>query len=155
MTDTIIVGSRVVMHYSITLPDGTVADSTAEDEPLAFTIGDGTLLPGLELALYGLKAQDTQTLTLTPDQTFGYPDPSNIHEMPLSDFPPEMQPEPGQIIEFTTPGGDSLPGTITEVSDQSARVDFNHPLAGLELRFSVQVLEVDNRGDPVPISPDD
>jgi FKBP-type peptidyl-prolyl cis-trans isomerase SlpA len=154
MSDTIGVGSRVVMHYSITLPDGTVADSSFEDEPLDFTMGDGSLLPGLELALYGLKAGETQTLTLTPEQAFGYPDPSNVHEMPLTEFPPELEPEPGRIIEFTTPGGDSLAGTVTEVSGESAKVDFNHPLAGLELRFTVEILSVDNRSAPAPISPE-
>lgn len=109
---------------------------------MAFAMGDGSLIPGLELALYGLRKGERQTLTLTPDQTFGYPDPANIQEMPLSEFPDAMRPQAGQIIEFATPGGDSMPGSIVEVGEEMVKVDFNHPLAGLELEFTVEIIEV-------------
>lgn len=148
MSDRIGVGSHVIMHYSITLPDGTVADSSFQGEPLAFTMGDGSLIPGLELALYGLGPGDSQTLTLTPEQTFGYPDPADLREMALSDFPDDLRPQEGQIIEFETPGGDSLPGSIVEVGDQTVKVDFSHPLTGLELVFTVEILSVRNQTVP-------
>jgi FKBP-type peptidyl-prolyl cis-trans isomerase SlpA len=148
MSDPIGVGSRVVMHYAITLPDGTIADSSFQGEPLSFTMGDDSLIPGLELALYGLGPGGHQTLTLTPDQTFGYPDPANVQEMPLSDFPDELAPEEGQIIEFSTPGGDSVPGSIVEVAEETVKVDFNHPLSGLELVFTVEILSVRNGPGP-------
>jgi len=139
----ILPGSRVTMHFSITLEDGTVAEDSFSNEPISFTMGDGTLNEGLELALYGLQAGDEQTVTMTPDQTFGFHDPENIHEMPGSDFDKDMQPEVGMIIGFTTPAGDEVPGMIVAVSDETVRVDFNHPLAGHELRYRVKILDVE------------
>jgi len=140
---TISPGSRVRMHYTITLADGTVADSTREGEPLEFTMGDGTLIEGLELALYGLKTGEQQTVTLEPRQTFGYPDPDNVHKLPRSEFPAGMTPEEGQIVAFSTPSGEAIPGAIMEVNDEEVTVDFNHPLAGHEIRFDVEILAIE------------
>ena len=138
----ILPGSIVSMHFSITLEDGTVAENSFDDEPVHFTIGDGSLNEGLELALYGLKAGDEQTVTMTSDQTFGYHDPENIHQMPLSDFDQDIKPATGMIIGFTTPAGDEVPGLITATDDQAVSVDFNHPLAGHDLLYKVKILEV-------------
>lgn len=140
----ILPGSSVTMHFSIALEDGTVAEDSFDGEPLNFTLGDGSLNEGLELALYGLKAGDEQTVTMTPDQTFGYHDPENIHQMPISDFDQDMQPAEGMIIGFTTPAGDEVPGLIRTVSDDMVEVDFNHPLAGHDLLYKVKILEVSN-----------
>ena len=139
----ILPGSRVTMHFSITLEDGTAAEDSFDDEPLRFTIGDGSLNEGLELALYGLKANDEQTVTMTPDQTFGYHDPENIHQMPITEFDQDMQLAEGMIIGFTTPAGDEVPGIILAISDKTIEVDFNHPLAGHDLLYRVKILEVE------------
>jgi FKBP-type peptidyl-prolyl cis-trans isomerase SlpA len=152
MTDAdreILTGSQVTLHFRITLPDGTEALSTFDEEPLTVVIGDGTLRGGLELALYGLKAGDTQTLTLEPDQAFGFHDDALIHRMPRSDFPDDMALEEGQVIGFTTPAGDEAAGSIMAVGDQEVSVDFNHPLAGKQVTFEVEILEV---GQPQPIA---
>ena len=134
--------STVTMHFSITLEDGTVAEDSFGGEPLTFTMGDGSLNEGLELALYGLKAGDEQTVTMTAEQTFGFHDPENIHDMPSSDFDADMTLEVGMIIGFTTPAGDEVPGLIKAVADDFVTVDFNHPLAGHDLRYRVKILEV-------------
>lgn len=139
------VGSRVTMHFSITLEDGTVAEESFSGEPLEFIMGDGTLNEGLELGLYGMKPGEEETLTMSPEQTFGFHDPENIHEMARSEFDPGMQLEPGMIIGFTTPAGDELPGIIKSTESESVTVDFNHPLAGHELLYRVKVLEVSNQ----------
>ncbi|MEJ2645828.1 MAG: FKBP-type peptidyl-prolyl cis-trans isomerase [Gammaproteobacteria bacterium] len=136
-------GSRVTLHFSIALEDGMVAEDSAGGEPLTFVMGDGTVLEGLELALYGLQAGDTQRLQLEPEQTFGYRDPENVHVLPRSDFPVEMNLEPGTIIGFTTPGGDEVPGAVQMVEGDEVKVDFNHPLAGHTLTFEVQILAVE------------
>ena len=135
-------GSRVVMHFSITLEDGTVAEDSFDHEPLEFTMGDGSLNEGLELGLYGMKAGDEETLTMTPDQTFGYHDPDNIHEIPRGDFEQQLSLEEGMIIGFTTPAGDEVPGMIREVAGDMVKVDFNHPLAGHELIYRIKVIDV-------------
>ena len=141
-------GSKVCMHFSITLEDGTVAETTRDDnEPLDFVMGDGTVIEGLELALYGLKAGDKQTLTIEPKLSFGYHDPGNVHTMPRSEFPEDMHLNKGVIIEFNTPAGDEVPGTIVEVGDNEVEVDFNHPLAGHEITFEVEILSV----EPAPL----
>jgi FKBP-type peptidyl-prolyl cis-trans isomerase SlpA len=135
-------GSTVRMHYTLALENGTVVDGTAEDEPLRFTMGDGTLVEGLELALFGLKAGDRQTLRLDPREAFGPRDATNVHALPRAEFPAEMPLEPGLIVGFTTPAGDEVPGTVLEVDEQEVLVDFNHPLAGHEITFDVHILEV-------------
>jgi len=83
-------------------------------------------------------------VTMTADQTFGYHDPENIHAMPTSDFDQDIVPEVGMIIVFTTPAGDEVPGLIKAVANDVISVDFNHPLAGHDLRYRVEILEVSN-----------
>jgi FKBP-type peptidyl-prolyl cis-trans isomerase SlpA len=135
-------GSEVLMHFSLSLADGTVADSTLDDEPLRFVMGDGTLIEGLELVLYGLKKGDRQCLSIEPRDAFGFPDEDNIHTMLRSEFPDEMQLEVGMIVGFSTPSGEEVPGAIQEIKDDEIVVDFNHPLAGHEVTFDVEILEV-------------
>jgi FKBP-type peptidyl-prolyl cis-trans isomerase SlpA len=135
-------GSKVTMHFSLTLEDGTVAEDSFDSKPLEFTMGDGSLNEGLELGLYGMEAGEEETLTMTPEQTFGFHDPENIHDMPRSDFDVDMDLAEGMIIGFTTPAGDEVPGMIKEVSEKSVLVDFNHPLAGHELVYRVRILAV-------------
>ena len=138
-------GSKVLMHFTLSLEDGTVAETTRDDnEPLEFVMGDGTLIEGLELALYGLKAGDKQTLSIEPKLAFGFPDPENVHSMPRHEFPQEMQLARGVIMEFNTPAGDEVPGTVLEVNDREVKVDFNHPLAGHQITFEVEILSVES-----------
>ncbi len=140
-------GSRVSLHFSLSLTDGTPAFDT-EDEPLSCTLGDGTLLPGLELALYGLRPGEEQTLTLTPEQAWGERQQELIKEMPRSDFPAEADLEPGQILAFSLPDGEETMGTVLAVEDDKVLVDFNHPLSGQEVVFYAKMLEVDNSAIP-------
>jgi FKBP-type peptidyl-prolyl cis-trans isomerase SlpA len=134
--------STVTLHLSLTLEDGTVAESTFDDEPLTFTLGDGSLVEGLELGLYGLHPGDTQRLNLFPEQAFGLRDPEKVHRLPRVDFPADMALEPGCIIGFDTPEGEELPGMIVSTDDTSVEVDFNHPLAGRVVIFDVEIIDV-------------
>ncbi|HEB67912.1 MAG TPA: FKBP-type peptidyl-prolyl cis-trans isomerase [Gammaproteobacteria bacterium] len=135
-------GCRVTMHFTITLEDGTVADTSREGEPLTFTMGDGSLIEGLELALYGLKAGDRQVVTMDPREAFGFPDPDNVHRLPRGEFPADMPPEEGQIVSFSTPSGEEIPGAIVEVGEDEVTVDFNHPLAGHEIVFDTEIIAI-------------
>ena len=136
--------SKVVMHYRITLEDGTVADSTWEDnEPIAFVHGDGTLAPGLEQVLLGLKAGARETIMLSPEQGFGYRDTDNIHTMSRADFAEDAALAPGTVVGFTLPNGAELPGMVFEVDGDQVLVDFNHPFSGHQLCFEVEILSVD------------
>lgn len=135
-------GSDVVMYFSITLEDGTVAETTEEGDPLHFVMGDETLVEGLELALFGLKAGDKQSLKIGPENGYGYPDPENVHVMDRGDFPDDMEIETGMIVSFAMPDDEEYPGMIKEVGDIQVTVDFNHPLSGHEILFDVEILEV-------------
>ena len=135
-------GSTVTLHLSLALEDGRVAESTFEDDPHTFTVGDGSLLPGLEMALYGLRPGDTQHLVLHPAQAFGARDPARIHIMPRTAFTDEISLEPGLIIGFTDTGGAELSGTVLSMTDTAVEVDFNHPLAGHAITFDVEIIDV-------------
>jgi len=136
-------GSTVTLHLSLTLEEGTVAESTFDDEPLTFTLGDGTLVEGLELGLYGLKAGATQRLVLEPQQAFGLHDPDKLHRLGREEFPAELQLQPGVIIGFDTPSGEELSGTLVSLTDETVVVDFNHPLAGRVVVFEVEIIAVE------------
>ncbi len=144
MNEKIDMHSLLLMHYSIALTNGTEIESSFDKEPVEVGMGSGVLTEGMELALYGLEAGDQQTLTLTPEQGFGLRDENNIHMMPLSDFPPDLKPESGLVFEFETPGGEGILGTVLAVKDGAAEVDFNHPLAGQPLVFTVEILDINN-----------
>ncbi len=144
MTEEINMHSLVLMHYSIKLPNGDVIESSFDDEPVEISMGHDDVTKGMELAIFGLKEGDTQTLTLTPEQGFGIRDEDNIHEMPLSDFPEDMPPEAGLSYAFESPDGDDIPGTVVSMKDDSVEIDFNHPLAGQEIIFTVNILGVNN-----------
>lgn len=138
-------GSRVVMHYRMAMEDGTVVDTTwDDDEPIEFTVGDGTMAAGLDDALQGLKLGDHVTLHLGADQAFGEKDTANIHTMAREEFDPEMALEPGQVIGFSLPNGEEIPGMILEVEDSSVLVDFNHPLSGHTIMFEVMIISIEN-----------
>lgn len=132
------------MHFSLALENGTQAISTFDEEPLEFSMGDGTLQPGLELGLFGLRPGDEQTLTLTPDQAYGWHDEQMIHPMSLSDFDGKIKPEPGQLVAFSTAEGDEAPGIVLSVEDDQVEVDFNHPLAGHNVVYRVEILAVED-----------
>jgi FKBP-type peptidyl-prolyl cis-trans isomerase SlpA len=81
---------------------------------------------------------------LSPEQGYGYPEPENVHTMPVSDFPADMAPEEGQIIAFDGPDDEEIVGTIIKVGKDDVDVDFSHPLAGRNLLFKAEIVEVNN-----------
>ncbi len=133
---------EVLIHFTLSLADGMVVDATEEDQPMRLRIGDGTLIAGLEQVLFGMKAGEHQCVAIDPRDAFGFPDETNFHEMPRSEFDEGVDLQPGLIIGFSTPAGEEVPGTVREVGDETVLVDFNHPLAGREIIFDVKVLDV-------------
>lgn len=144
MSDQINLNSLVLMHYSIAMTNGSVIESSFDDEPLKVTMGSGQLTDGMELAIIGLEENAEQTLTLTPEQCFGERDEANIHDMPLSEFTDDLKPETGLTFNFGTEDGHEILGTVRTVKDDTVEVDFNHPLAGHSLIFGVQILGINN-----------
>ncbi|EAR61476.1 FKBP-type peptidyl-prolyl cis-trans isomerase [Neptuniibacter caesariensis] len=134
-------GKSVTLHFAIKLEDGQIIDSNFSAEPATFTVGDGNLLEGFEQALFGLEEGAKQTLKILPENGFGMPNPSNIQNLPRSQFD-GMELEQGLVISFSDPGNGELPGVIAEFDDKMVSVDFNHPLAGKKLDFEVEILKV-------------
>lgn len=144
MAEQINLNSLVLMHYSLTMTDGTLIESSFDDEPLEVTMGSEQLTEGMELAIVGLKEGDEQTLTLTSEQCFGERDEANIHDMRLSDFTDDLKPETGLTFNFGTDDEHEILGTIRTVKNGTVEVDFNHPLAGHALVFSVKILGIND-----------
>ena len=134
-------GSRVVMHYSLHLEGGFVAD-TSGDEPLEFVLGDGTLEPGLERHLVGLEPGEQREFAIAPGTVFPFPTKAAVQVLERSAFPGDSPLEPGLIFEFNTPAGDVVPGRIRSLEEGAVTVDFNHPLAGQLFTFVAEILDV-------------
>lgn len=143
MSATIGPGSRVTLHFSLALEDGSVVDSNFGGTPAAFTMGDGSLLPGFEALLVGLGAGAAETFFVAPEQGFGLPNPTNTTTLPRHHFAADMALSEGLVVLFADAAGAELPGTITAIDSDHITVDFNHPLAGHTLDFTVHVLAVE------------
>lgn len=144
MADEINMHSLVLLHYSIALTNGTMIESSFDEDPIEITMGNADLTDGMELAIFGLKEGDSQTLTLSAEQGFGIRDESNINEMPLSDFPDDLLPETGLSFSFEASNEEEIPGTVLSVKGDVVEVDFNHPLASQEIVFAVEILGINN-----------
>lgn len=132
---------QVTLHFALRLENGDVVDSTFEKQPATFKVGDGSLLPGFEQALFGLKGGDRRTLRVGPEQGFGQPNVQNVQVMPRNQFE-GMELSEGLLIIFNDAANAELPGIVKEFDDNQVTIDFNHPLAGKTLTFDVEIIEV-------------
>lgn len=133
--------TQVTLHFAIKLDNGDVVDSTFDKQPATFTVGDGSLLPGFEQALYGLKAGDKRSLPIGPEQGFGQGNPQNIQVMPRAQFA-DMELSEGLLIIFNDAANAELPGVVKAFDANQVTIDFNHPLAGKDLTFDVEIIDV-------------
>lgn len=117
-------------------------DSNFEKAPATFVVGDGSMLPGFEQALAGLVAGERREFMLEPEQGFGTINEDNVQRFPLYRFPPDLALESGVMVEFADAAGNTQAGVVRNIDKLWAEVDFNHPLAGRRIRFSVLVQEV-------------
>jgi FKBP-type peptidyl-prolyl cis-trans isomerase SlpA len=134
--------TRVTLHFSILLENGEEIDSTRRSRPATFTVGDGSLLPGFERALFGLSAGADEQLHIAAPDGFGEQREENLRFMPIAQFASDVVPEPGLVVSFAGPGGE-LPGVVRSIEGDLVVVDFNHPLAGKNLIFDVSILKVE------------
>lgn len=133
--------TQVTLHFTLKLPGGEVIDTTTDKKPATFKVGDGSLLPGFEQSLFGLKAGDQRSLQIEPERGFGPGNPQNIQTMPRDQFN-EMELEPGLMVIFRDAAGGEMPGMVKTIHDTTVDVDFNHPLAGKTVTFDVEILDV-------------
>ncbi len=136
-------GDKVSIHYTGTLEDGSVFDSSEGRDPLAFTVGSGQIIPGLDQALPGMKAGDKKKVTIAPENAYGPHSPEGVIEAPRGEMPPDLPLEVGGKLEMRTPDGQAVPVTITALTDETVTLDANHFLAGKVLIFDFEVVAVE------------
>lgn len=139
---TIAPDTKVTLHFAIKLEDGQVVDSNFDGSPATFVVGDGQLLEGFEKTLIGMKPGDEAVIDIMPEQGFGMSNPSNMQRLPRKQFG-DMVLEPGLVVSFADANDGELPGVVAEFDDNMVTVDFNHPLAGKNLKFEVKILSVE------------
>ena len=141
-TNTIVDGAVVTMHYKLTLDDGQVIDSSEGQDPLPYLHGANNIVPGLEAAMTGKAAGESFEICVAPEEGYGPRIDEAVQTVPRDRFPADAELQAGLQFQATDPDGNPLMGTITQVEGDDVTVDFNHPLAGQTLNFSIQVVEV-------------
>lgn len=131
-------GDTVRVHYTGTLEDGEQFDSSEGKDPLQFVVGSGQMIAGFDKGVVGMMVGEKKTITLTPDEAYGYPQDDRIQEIDRAQLPPDINPEAG--MELMSPSG--FPVKITAVSDSTVTIDANHPLAGKTLTFELELAEI-------------
>lgn len=131
----------VQIHYKGTLKDDSVFDSSEGRDPLTFMYGSGMIIPGLEEGLKGLKKGDKKKIEVASENAYGPVSNEAIQEVPKDQLPTEVELKPGLQLMAQTPHG-PMPVKVVEVADTTVKMDFNHPLAGQDLVFDVEVVEV-------------
>ena len=135
-------GDTVKVHYTGKLDNGTVFDSSADREPLEFTVGEGQVIPGFESAVIGMNPGDTKTTHIPADEAYGPHRPEMVIEVERAMFPTDMDPQKEQQVQIRQANGQSFIATITDVTEENVTLDANHPLAGKDLTFDIQLVEI-------------
>lgn len=135
--------TRVTLNFSLSLETGEEVDTNFGTDPVSFVMGDGSLLPGFERRLIGMRAGDEAEFRIPPEEGFGEPQDDNIQFISRADFDDDAPLEPGMLFTFADAAGGEVPGMIVEVGDEQVTVDFNHPLSGRTIHFKVRIAHVE------------
>ena len=135
-------GDVVRVNYTLTLSDGTVADSSEGRAPLEFTLGAGEVVPGFDSGVTGLEVGESAEFTLTPEEGYGEPRPELVVELPRNPEEEGSDIAVGDTVYLAGPGNIPVPAKILELNDETVKLDANHPLAGEELNFAVELVEI-------------
>ncbi len=133
---------QVKVHYKGTLKNGDVFDSSEGKDPLAFKLGAGQIIPGLEKGIIGMKLDEAKTINVPVDEAYGQPNPDLIHEVDKTKLPPDIEPKVGMQLVSQAQDGRSIPLVVTEVKESTIMIDSNHPLAGNDLTFEVTLVGI-------------
>jgi len=135
-------GDTVNVHYTGKLKDGAVFDSSVDQEPLQFTIGEGQIIPGFEQGVVGMKPGETKTIDIPADKAYGAHRRELVMVVDKSKIPAHLKPEVGQQLRINQIDGRAVAVRVTDVSESKVTLDANHPLAGKHLTFDIQLVEI-------------
>lgn len=135
-------GDSVKIHYTGTLEDGTVFDSSAGRDPLSFTLGSGQVIVGFEEAVLGMVTGDKKKVTIPAQKAYGEKNAEMVIEVPRNQVPPDLNPEVDQKLQMGGPNGELVVVTVLEVNDEVVILDANPPLAGKDLTFDLELVEI-------------
>lgn len=135
-------GDTVKVHYTGKLEDGTVFDSSGEEEPLEFTLGEGKIIAGFEKAVEGMEEGESKSVTLPPDEAYGEFKEEGKVTVERSAMPQDVEPQVGQMYQLTMDGGGVVNVSVVDIADDTVTLDANHPLAGRDLTFDITLEEV-------------
>lgn len=135
-------GKTVRIHYTGTLEDGSVFDSSEGRDPLEFTVGSGQIIPGLDRAIDGMATGEQKTVTIPSAEAYGDYQAEAKQDVPREQIPADIPLDPGTMLNMQTPDGRQVPVQVAEVTDTTVTLDANHPLAGKDLTFAVELVSV-------------
>jgi peptidylprolyl isomerase len=135
-------GDTVRIHYTGTLNDGTEFDSSAGRDPLEFEVGSGQIIPGLDEALPGMAVGDTKTVAVDAAAAYGPVNPEARQDVPRASIPAEIPLDIGTQLQMQTPDGRAVPVTVADVTEEVVTLDANHPLAGKDLNFDIELVAI-------------
>ncbi len=136
-------GDKVKVHYTGKLDDGTVFDSSENREPLEFTIGENQVIPGFENAVEGMSPGDEKTITIPAAEAYGEHNPALIQQVDRQQIPDDVPLQIGQQLQVQSQDGQPFVVTVTELEEASVTLDANHPLAGQNLTFELQLVSAE------------
>jgi peptidylprolyl isomerase len=135
-------GDTVKVHYTGKLDDDTIFDTSADREPLQFTIGEGQLIPDFEQAVVGMNPGESKTIQIPSDKAYGPHHEQMVIVVDRSQFPADLEPKVDQRLQVRQQDGREFAVTVTDVTESKVTLDGNHPLAGKDLTFDIQLTEI-------------
>jgi len=135
-------GDTVQLHYTGTLTDGTTFDSSAGRDPLEFVVGSGQIIPGLDKALPGMSVGEKKTVEIPCAEAYGEANPDARQAVPRSEIPDHIPTDPGTQLQMQSPDGQVVPVMVVEATETEITLDANHPLAGKDLTFDIELVDI-------------
>jgi FKBP-type peptidyl-prolyl cis-trans isomerase 2 len=145
-TDQIKSGDRVTVHYTGKLSDGQMFDTSQGRAPLTFTTGSGQVIPGFEKAVEGMKVKEKKNFIIPSHEAYGPVIKEMIIEIPRDKLPPQPDPQVGMQLIMKGPQGQQIPARIIKVETGKVTIDLNHPLAGKDLHFDIEIVGINMEG---------
>ncbi len=135
-------GDTVKVHYTGKLEDGEIFDTSQDDDPLEFEIGGGKVIRGFEQGVVGMNEGESKTVEIPSDEAYGPHHQELVIDIEMDQFPDDLDPEVGQQFKMRQPDGPTIIVAVAEITDDSVTLDANHPLAGKDLTFDIQLIEI-------------